>query len=314
MFKPQRSFIFIIATLSFGTLLKVQATCSCYEILTNTVTPLSEIQYHGQERYPQTVLHTIVSSFLADEENDKDKKVLVLGYDGFREDALENIYGMPLSAVHKVAKEGGLYHSYAGANGKQETSTAPGWLSILSGNWAYTLGVADNSGHKPVDEAIFLNDATRFGYTSTFIASWASHFEVTYRDDSTSSENSVAYQQTKDDDETVTALHKVLADTSTHAYDVVFATLEYTDHAGHSFGYGNQIAEYVGASQNVDRVSYRILQTIYERHTIDNEDWLIIITTDHGGQDKHHGSQSDNEVDTWFAVNKDMTYIFNSYN
>lgn len=45
------------------------------------------------------------------------KKVLVLGYDGYREDALENIFGMERSAVKRIAKEGELFHGYAGANG-----------------------------------------------------------------------------------------------------------------------------------------------------------------------------------------------------
>ena len=39
------------------------------------------------------------------------------------------------------------------------------------------------------------------------------------------------------------------------------------------------------------------------------EDWLIIITTDHGGSGSDHGGQSSEEVNTWFAVNKDVMNI-----
>lgn len=314
MFKSTRLCILIIAVLTSGTLLRVQAKCGCYEIIYDMDTSSIKIPYQSVERYPQTVINNIVTNFLNDEANDKDKKVLVLGYDGFREDALKNIYGMPQSALNKVMKDGGLYHSYAGANGKQKTSTAPGWLSILSGSWAYNLGVMDNGDFVSSGVDTFLNDAVKAGYASTFIASWAPHFEVTYREDINQSINKIRYQQMKDDDETLNALHKVLADTSPHSYDVVFSTLEYTDHAGHSIGYGNQENEYIGASQNVDIDSYKVLQTIDERSTIDDEDWLIIITTDHGGQGKDHGGQSDDEVNTWFAVNKDVSKILKELN
>lgn len=46
--------------------------------------------------------------------------------------------------------------------------------------------------------------------------------------------------------ETLETLQKVLKDTSSSSYDVFFATLEYSDHAGHSIGYGNAVEEYWG--------------------------------------------------------------------
>ena len=104
-------------------------------------------------------------------------------------------------------------------------------------------------------------------------------------------------------------MQKALQDTSDSSYDVIFATLEYSDHAGHSIGYGNDVDEYVGASQQVDREGYKLLQAIYERDSYQEEDWLIIITTDHGGSGSDHGGQSSEEVNTWFAVNKDVMNI-----
>ena len=110
--------------------LEVDAHCNCYDVLTDSTIDLSEIKYQSTDRYPQTVIHDIVAAFLIDKIEGKQKKVLVLGYDGYREDALENIFGMEQSAVKTIAKEGGLFHSYAGANGNQDTSTAPG-LSLI---------------------------------------------------------------------------------------------------------------------------------------------------------------------------------------
>lgn len=289
-----------------GTILHVNASCSCYDVVTTNTVEMTDIQFQSDERYPQTIIHDIVIEFLASEDQGKQKKVLVLGYDGYREDALENIFNMEQSAIKSVARSGGLYHSYAGADGNQDTSTAPGWLSILNGTWAYQLGVHDNTGKKPSDVSTFLDDAIVFGYSSTFIASWAPHFDVTYREDIERLNRKTHYQQMSNDVETLETLHAALSDTSLSAYDIMFATLEYTDHAGHSIGYGNGINEYVGASQQVDLEAFKLLQIIQNRNTYQEENWLILITTDHGGIGTSHGGHSEEETNTWFAVNKNL--------
>lgn len=309
MIRSTKVILAVIAMILPTSFLEVNAHCNCYDVLTDSTVDLSEIKYKSTDRYPQTAIHDIVADFLIDKNEGKQKKVLVLGYDGYREDALENIFGMEQSAVKRIAKEGGLFHSYAGANGNQDTSTAPGWLSILSGKWAYQLGVQDNTGRKDAGTATFLNDAVSAGYPSTFIASWAPHFDVTYQEDIMNAEGKAVYQQMDSDAETLETLQKALQDTSDSSYDVIFATLEYSDHAGHSIGYGNDVDEYVGASQQVDREGYKLLQAIYERDSYQEEDWLIIITTDHGGSGSDHGGQSSEEVNTWFAVNKDVMNI-----
>lgn len=111
------------------------------------------------------------------------KKVLVLGYDGFREDSLINIYHEETSAINTIIKDGELYRSYAGGNGNQDTSTAPGWLSILNGNWAYQVGVKNNNDVKDENVTTFLDEAIELDYTSSFTASWDPHFSITYSRD-----------------------------------------------------------------------------------------------------------------------------------
>lgn len=111
------------------------------------------------------------------------------------------------------------------------------------------------------------------------------------------------------DEETVAQLKKELSDIGDNSTDVIFATLEYADHAGHTYGYGNDSEEYVSAVKEADKVAYQLIQTIYERETFEDEDWLIIITTDHGGIQTNHGGQSIEEVNTLFATNKKITEL-----
>lgn len=49
---------------------------------------------------------------------------------------------------------------------------------------------------------------------------------------------------------------------------------------------------------------YEIIKTIEARSTYAQEDWLIIISTDHGGTGTSHGGQTPFERMTWLACNK----------
>lgn len=288
MLKISRCSILAISLVLTGTILHVDASCRCYEIISQEHVEFSDIEFASNQRYPQTVIYDIVTDHLFQKPSSKEKKILILGYDGFREDALENVMGMERSAVRTVSDQGGLYHSYAGADGRQNTNTPSGWQAMLCGKWAY-----EQSNQKPEEVSTFLDQAVKNGYSSAFIASWTPHVDGSLQGDG----NHPVYQKTEDDRETRSELHAVLSDTSADSYDVVYTVLEHTDHAGESAGYGNHIEEYTGTSQQVDRQAYDLLQTIRQRESYEREDWLIIVTSDQGGADDRN---------TWFAVNKDL--------
>lgn len=64
-----------------------------------------------------------------------------------------------------------------------------------------------------------------------------------------------------------------------------------------------------------DARCYELLQAIYSRPSFENEDWLIIITADHGGIQTWHGGQTLEERTTWIACNKaiDSKYFSSGY-
>ena len=53
--------------------------------------------------------------------------------------------------------------------------------------------------------------------------------------------------------------------------------------------------EYISAIEEVDGYLYPIMQTILQRPNYSNEDWLILVTTDHGGLGFSHGGSSADE-------------------
>jgi arylsulfatase A-like enzyme len=85
--------------------------------------------------------------------------------------------------------------------------------------------------------------------------------------------------------------------------DLSWVYLEYTDDMGHRFGHSEKFHD---AIQTADRQIGKIWSAIKTRQTNFDEDWLIVITTDHGRDSvsgKHHGGQSDRERSTWIVTN-----------
>ena len=52
----------------------------------------------------------------------------------------------------------------------------------------------------------------------------------------------------------------------------------------------------------------KTIEAIKARETYDTEDWLIIITSDHGGIGTDHGSASIQERMTFIVANKEFDY------
>ena len=90
---------------------------------------------------------------------------------------------------------------------------------------------------------------------------------------------------------------------STDAPDLSWVYLEFTDDMGHKYGDSQQFHDAVMAA---DRQIGKVWEAIKRRQNEHNEDWLIVITTDHGRDSKtghHHGGQSDRERLTWIVTN-----------
>jgi Type I phosphodiesterase / nucleotide pyrophosphatase len=90
-----------------------------------------------------------------------------------------------------------------------------------------------------------------------------------------------------------------------HAPDLSWVYLEYTDDMGHRFGDGEQFDK---AVTYLDNQVERIWNAIEYRKANFSEEWLLLITTDHGRDSlkgKNHGGQSERERTTWIITNAD---------
>ncbi|MCH6198380.1 alkaline phosphatase family protein [Aquiflexum sp. LQ15W] len=102
---------------------------------------------------------------------------------------------------------------------------------------------------------------------------------------------------------------KAAEDISTEAPDLTWVYLQYTDDMGHR--YGNS-PEMDAAVQEADRQLGEIWKAIQEREKNHQEEYLLIVTTDHGRAQGgfHHGGQSDAEREIWIASNSKFNRRF----
>lgn len=220
------------------------------------------------------------------------------------------------SGIEALTKNGGsLNLSYCGGvnypkENTQDTSTAPGWCSILTGYWADVHGITGNDITKTMDIKTLLTSLVeeKLADSSVFITKWAGHFSrenATYLEEKAYCEqNALPVSFVKCDSDEAT--HEYLKEEITNAVcnDFIFAIYEPTDSTGHNRGFTINNPKYKEAFRTQDAYAREIITGIRNRPTYQSEDWLIIITSDHGGIKTGHGNESIQERMTFVAVGK----------
>lgn len=252
------------------------------------------------------------------------KKVVFIILDGIPAAVLENTSTPNLD---EIAKKGGYSRAYTGGikGGYSETPTisAVGYNSLLTGTWANKHNVWGNEIKEPNYNYWtifrFLKEARPASKIAIF-STWQDNrtkligeelsdtgflkmdfsfdgFEldtVTYPHDS-----ETQYIQKIDNLVSYEAAYQL----KNNGPDLSWVYLEYTDDMGHRYGDSPQLsAAVVLADEQVGR----IYESIRFREEKFGEDWMIIITTDHGRKapdGKDHGGQSDRERETWIVTN-----------
>ncbi len=247
----------------------------------------------------------------------KIKKVALIGFDGARGDSIvplvksdydKYIFKTKYSAMEELKSQGGIYLSYTGGenNCKQETSTPQGWASMLTGKWAKETGVYTPHDILTNHKTVLLEFAEKDKKTS-FNAIWPVHFEVTYKNEVALSQNPelpLTYNFVRDNDDILT--EQMTKSVTVDDCDISFCIFELPDHTGHEtkLGFWNNNPQYVKAVADCDKNAYTIIKAIESRQSYNDEDWLIIISSDHGGHRTTHGRQMYSDKIIFIATNK----------
>lgn len=276
------------------------------------------------------ILVLFLSSFLSPAQSNKagSKKVLVILIDGISTDVLLKT---KTPFLDKISKAGAFSEAYVG--GKRNTITetptisAVGYNSMLTGTWVNKHNVKGNSILNPnYNYSTFfrlLKDSypeKKIGIYSTWLDNRTkllghnleetNNLKVDYHLDGLElDEEKFPHDLKKNYLKRIDAevVRRAALDILDKGPDLSWVYLEHPDDMGHLYGDSSQLYEAVAYE---DALVGILQDAIGIREEKTDEDWLIIITTDHGRDPyngQHHGGQSDRERNTWIIVNQPIT-------
>lgn len=228
--------------------------------------------------------------------NAQTKKVLFIGIDGCRADVMmssntPNIQSLISQSIYSLD---GLCAS--------TTWSGNGWSTMLTGVWHTKHNVQDNNFTAPnfTSYPDFLTRAETYNpnLKTISLAHWSpiNNTIISNADVKTNFSTDLAVKNA--------ALTALQSDNP----DILFVDFDDVDHEGHSYGFSSSVPQYVAAIQTTDQYIGEILNAMKNRPTYNNEDWLVVVTTDHGATNTSHGGPnlSERNIFTIFS-NPDFT-------
>jgi predicted AlkP superfamily pyrophosphatase or phosphodiesterase len=251
-------------------------------------------------------------------------KVVFIIVDGIPPDVLERT---TTPALDEISAEGAYTRAYVGgevgSESESPTVSAVGYNSLLTGTWANKHNVWDNSVENPnynYWDIFRVAKAHDPGLVTAIFSTWVDnrtrllgdgldaaggrkidhHFDGFELDT-----DRFPHDEAGDYIRQIDAI--VVAEAARYIReagpDLSWVYLEHTDDVAHRFGDG---PEFTAAVRLVDSQIGAIWESVKERRASHHEDWMLLVTTDHGRDaetGKDHGNQSERERSTWIVTN-----------
>ena len=251
-------------------------------------------------------------------------KVVFVIVDGIPADVIERV---PTPTIDAIARVGGYSRATVGGPvgepGETPTISAPGYMSLVTGTWANKHNVYKNYGISPdyrywnlfrlarsekpeLRLAIFStwtdNRTILLGEGLAEAGDWRFDAVVDgLEKDEARFPSQPLDAHIADIDDAVSRDAARLIESE--GPDLSWVYLQYTDDVAHEHGDSPELDR---AVIDMDARLSLIWSAVQARQEVFGEDWLIIVTTDHGrdaetGRD--HGGQSERERTTWIVTN-----------
>ena len=221
------------------------------------------------------------------DQNKTTRKVLIIGIDGFRADALT-----PTSAPFLSSFSQDPFTYFTRQNQVEyHTLSGPNWTTLLTGvHWEKHLVVDnffsfyDETNYPPF---FYYIENAQASINTVSICHWLpinSRVVKEYADYSPLNliNDSAVYADGL----------AIIDQTSNIAGDVIFLAFDDLDHNGHLYGFHDTIPEYRQAVTTMSFYTEGLVNAVETRRSL-GEDWMIFIVSDHGGEGRGHTGMPD---------------------
>ena len=234
-------------------------------------------------------------------------KTLIIGMDGVQLQRYEELGGETnlRRLFYGKAYAGGV----TGRASEQATDSGPGWITLLTGVWANKHGVTSNAESLRVDPQFpSLFKRLRHALPNAYLASVVNWSPINTAFLLEDAQGNNVRESGLSDEQVTTRTLDILEHTPA---DFTFIQLDEPDQAGHASGFG---PAYQFALGEADARLGRLLDKVEERaYKNPQEDWLVIVCTDHGRDQSGsgHGGVTEQEKTVLLASNKPLNEELN---
>ncbi|MGM9804352.1 MAG: alkaline phosphatase family protein [Muribaculaceae bacterium] len=253
----------------------------------------------------------------------KERKVVYIVVDGIPADYIDRLQP---ATIYDISSQGHYARAYtggdAGTYSETPTVSAIGYTNILTGTWMNKHNVNGNSNLNPNYNywTLFrMAKEQKTNYTTGLFSSWLDNRTVLIGEGKPETGNlkidyvadgfendTINFPRKKDElhifDIDSVVCQKAAECIRTYAPHLSWVYLWYTDSGFHLYGDSKFMDYYV---QRTDAQLKHIWEAVKYREAYCNEEWMVIVTTDHGRTDDGHGhgGQSQRERTVWISTN-----------
>jgi predicted AlkP superfamily pyrophosphatase or phosphodiesterase len=213
------------------------------------------------------------------------RKVLIIGIDGCRTDAL--------LAAHSPTFDSLMSHAYVNFNCDRGpyTVSGAGWSTILHGVFPAKHGIISNlivpSNYTQYPDLFYYLRRFNPHFNLAVICNWEPFLEIV------SNESYLEcpydpYDAAVGDNNVKTRAISLL---DSCAPDVLLLHFDDVDTKGHQYGFSPFVPEYMNAITQIGNQTAEIMAAVKQREQNNGEEWLVFVVTDHGGKGFTHGGQ-----------------------
>lgn len=220
-----------------------------------------------------------------------ERRVLVIGVDGLKPDAIPEADTPVLDAL--IAS--GTYNDNAQC--EDLTFSGPNWSTILHGVHRDRHGVVNNA-YMPTQLGDYPDlfahlEHARPEWTTARLTTW----DMIHQRQPTGADIDLfqPYDQGGDDYVARRGAELIAGDVpdAPHGVHAIFVYLGNVDIAGHTHGFHKSVRGYLDAIEVADAQIGQLIDAVRAREEAHNEAWLVVLTSDHGGNiDKGHAGNT----------------------